>query len=960
MSEDKEKDIKPKKNKKKRKFHILKIFIITILLLSFIATGVAAGMVIATLRSVEPINPSKIQELLNESSYIYAANGELIEKIQSDYHSELVKFDELPKDLVNAFIAIEDQDFFEHNGISPKRIVKALWEVIKARAPVQGASTITQQVAKNIYLTHDKTLTRKIKEVYYAFQLEKHLTKEQILEIYLTTAYMGGGAKGVIAASKTYFSKELHELDLAEIAVLAGVSKNPSRFSPIKTLKKEDVDLERHHIIDDEDPIYTIIYDERFKERQHLVLRIMRNENMITEEEYQQALSVDILSRINPSKPESISSFMADMVKKDVREALMLTLDMSEEEASHMINNQGLRIYSTLDMEMQRIVENAYLENKNFPNLVMRKDKAGNILNKSRSSILLYKYSNVFNDNNDLIIPKGDFHYDESGNLILSAGNRLVFNPINNDGNLEGINVSFRDIFLQNEGEELKILKGGAIKLSPKSMQFDDKKNLLVDNDYLKENPEIFKTDSNENLLVSNKYISKNFFSQSNRAVQPQSAMVIMDYRTGEIKALIGGRDIIGRRVFNRATNPRPPGSAIKPLSVYIPALDNGWTAADVIDDIPSYDNQGNLWPRNYYNDFWGLSTLREGVQWSMNVMAVKLLERIGISTSIDYLKKMGITTLSESGRSNDQNLAALGLGGMTFGISPLEMTAAYGSIANQGVYIKPVSFTKITDSEGNVILENTSFKNRVTSPEVAYIMTDMMRSAVDSGTAQRAKLDNNNSNIPVSGKTGTTSDNHDAWFVGYTPYYIGGVWIGNDIQIELDSGSAMSAQLWKTVMAQIHKNLPAKDFDRPQDIVSATIDTESGKLATELSQRDPRGSTARNEIFVRGTAPTEFSDIHVELEIDTTSNKIATVYCPPTLVEKRVFIRRPVPYDPAQNQGLVPRDFIYEAPLDLCDIHTSFDYGLPIDDLFPPNPLIPPPTVIDPITGEEIIDSAN
>ena len=969
MTENNEQSKKNKNTKKKRKIRIFRVLIVMILLLGFIAAGAGAGMVIATLKSAKPIDPTRIGELLNENSYLFDSKGELIEKYQSDYLSEEVKYHELPEDLINAFLAIEDKEFFSHKGINPKRILKALYESIKARAPVQGASTITQQVAKNLYLTHDKTLTRKIKEVYYAFQLEKHLTKEQILEAYLTTAYMGGGAKGVKAAAYTYFSKTLDELNLAEIALLAGVSKNPSRFSPMKTLKKEDVDPQRHYIIDDEDEIYTIIYDERFKERQQLVLRIMRNENMITEEEYQEALNIDLKDHIRPGKKTSndISSYLVDMVKRDVISALMKELNLSEEEAQDMLYTQGLRIYSTIDMDMQRIVEKAYQESKNFPNLVIRKDKAGNILNKNRTNILLYKYENLVNSNKDLVLLKDDFRYDEEGNLILLAGKRLNFDPLYEDGVVKGIQVSVKDIYRQKEGSsELAILKGGTVKIPAQYKKYDEKKNLIVSKEYMATHPDIFKTDTNGNLLIPENYYS---ISQ-NEAVQPQSAMVIMDYRTGEIKALIGGRDIKGRKLFNRAINPRQPGSSIKPLSVFTPALDNGWTAADVVDDVPYYDHQGNLWPRNYYNDFWGLSTLREGVQWSMNVMSVKIVEKIGVSTSIDYLKKMGITTVSESGRANDQNLAAMGLGGMTRGISPLEMTAAYASLANQGVYNRPLSFTKITDKEGNIILENSSYKNRVVSPEVSFIITDMMKTSVSAGTGQRAKLDRNNSIIPVAGKTGTTSDNYDAWFVGYSPYYVGGVWIGNDIQIELDSGSAMSAQLWNVVMSEVHKGLPARNFDKPANIVSAVIDTESGKLATDLSARDPRGSTARSEYFVKGTEPKEYDDVHVELEIDITTGKIATPYCPPTLVERRVFIRRPVPYDPSLNNGIVPKDYIYEAPTDSCDVHTSYDNGLPIDGPYLPSPNTPErngtprdnpeiPIIEYPIS-EDIIDSFN
>jgi len=967
LTENNERSKKGSKNKnKKRKISILRVLIVIILLLGFIGAGAGAGIVIATLKSVEPINPSKIDDLLNENSFILAADGELIEKIQSDGLREKVEYNQLPEDLINAFLAVEDKDFFEHKGINPKRIIKALWEDFKAGEPVQGASTITQQVAKNLYLTNEKTWTRKIKEAYYAFQLEKHLTKEQIFEAYLNTAYMGGGAKGVKAAAFTYFSKDLDELDLAEIALLAGVSKNPSRYSPLKTLYKEDVDPEKHYIINDEDEIYTIVYDERYKGRQQLVLKIMRNENMITEEEYQQALDEDLRDHLKPGIKQNneISFYIVDQVKQDVVQALMNELGKSEEEALDMLYNQGLRIYSTIDMNIQRIVEKEYQNNKNFPNLVIKKDKAGNILNKTRSAILLYKYENLINSNDDLVLLKDDYRYDEAGNLILLSGKRLNFDPLYENGDIKGIQVLVKDIFKQKEGNELSIIKGGSVKIPSQYKKVDDKKNLVVDKEFLSSNPDFFKKDANEDLLIN----KDNYSISQSEAVQPQSAMVIIDYRTGEIKALTGGRDIKGRKLFNRAANPRQPGSSIKPLAVYTPAIDNGWTAADIVDDVPHYDNQGNLWPRNYYNDFWGLSTLREGIQWSMNVMAVKIVEKIGVSTSIDYLKKMGITTVSESGRYNDQNAAAMGLGGMTRGISPLEMTAAYGSLANQGVYVKPISFTKITDKDGNIILENTSYKNRVVSPEVSFIITDMMRSGVTAGTGQRAKLDKNNSVIPVAGKTGTTSDNYDAWFVGYSPYYVGGVWIGNDIQIELDSGSAMSAQLWNVIMSQVHKDLPSRNFDRPENVISVMIDTESGKLATDLSERDPRGSTVRSEYFVKGTEPKEFDDVHVELEIDTITNKLATPYCPPTLVERRVFIRRTVPYDPLQNNGIVPKDYIYEAPTEYCDTHSEFNNGLPIDGGYLPNPIPgnglpienPGQSVPEYPISEDIIDSTN
>ncbi|HHY91016.1 MAG TPA: transglycosylase, partial [Clostridiales bacterium] len=617
-------------------------------------------------------------------------------------------------------------------------------------------------------------------------------------------------------------------------ALLASITKNPLKYSPLKRLEKEDVNPNRHYIIDDSDELYTMVYDDGYKERYQLVLKIMREQNMITDEEYRQAMQEDLREHLKPGKLESqeISSFFVDKVKSDVVEALIKELGKTEDEALDMLYNGGLKIYSTIDMEMQKKLEAAYQNSNNFPNLVARKDSAGNIIGANKK-ILLYSYNNLVNSNGQLVIPKGDFEYDASGNLILHKNKRLQFDTLYKDGEAKGIRISVKDSYIQNSSKQQMLLKGGPIQVPSEYSRYDANKNVIIQKAFLSTHPEFASTDRAGNLLIG-----KDYFSISDKGVlQPQSAAVIIDYRTGEIKALIGGREISGRKVYNRALQPRQPGSAIKPLSVYTPAIDNGWTAADVVDDVPHYDHNGRLWPKNSYNGYRGLSTLREAIQHSINVVAVKMVENIGIQTSIDYLKKMGITTIQETGQSNDANLAAMGLGGMTKGISPLELTAAYGSLANGGVYISPKSFTKITDRNGNLILENTSYKARVVGDDVAFIMTDMMRSVITSGTGQRANL----GAMPAAGKTGTTSNNYDAWFVGYTPYYVCGVWIGNDVQIQLSSGSGASAGLWKTIMSSVHAGLPVKNFQKPDNVISLAVDTKSGKLPTELSRMDPR-----------------------------------------------------------------------------------------------------------------------
>lgn len=913
-----------KKKKKNKILLFLQIFFLLFVVIGFAGLGVTVGLVKATIKDLPAVDPSKIPMMLDENSVIYDSNGNLLEKLQSNGLRTIVKYDDIDEDLKNAFIATEDRTFFEHNGFNFKRLVGSVIEGIKNRSMPKGTSTITQQLARNVYLAEiksQKTVTRKIKEAYYAVQIEKVLTKEQIFEAYLNTINLGSGANGVQAAAQKYFSKDAKDLDLVESALIAGITQSPFHHSPFRTKRKEDV-KDDDYILDDSDELYTIVFNEECLNRYKDVLYFMKINGFITENQYEEARNVDLKTRLNPGKLKNtdISSFFTDLVESEVLDALIEEYNISKEEAQNMLYTQGLQIYSTLDLDIQTKLESIYANNDNFPKLSTHKDKAGNILSK-KYTVLLYKQENLINKDNYLVIPKNDFKYDDNGNLILLKYKRLDFIPLTEDKKLVGIQVKIQDSYKANDKGETYIYKGGTVKIPAQTKSFDNSKNLVVTSEFLKSNPDFFKKDSAGNLLIA----EENYSISNIGTIQPQSSTVIIDYRTGELKALIGGRNIKGQKQYNRAINPRQPGSSIKPLSIYTPALDNGWTAASIIDDVPHYDSNGHRWPHNWYGKgnpkyegYWGLTTFRKAVQWSMNVPPVIISEKIGVPTSIEYLKKMGITTLVESGARSDMNSAAMGLGGMTRGISPLEMTAAYGSIANKGIYIKPHSFTKVTDREGNSILENKPIKNYVVSPQTAFIMTDIIRSGVEvEGVARSADL----KNMTAAGKTGTTSDNYDAWFVGYTPYYVAGVWIGNDLQIDLGAGSKLSAQLWNKIMTKVHEGLPNKGFERPDGIVQKFIDTKSGKLATDLSKQ---AGAARNEYFVKGTEPTKYDDVHIEAVVCEDSGKLATEYCPDTSIGKKIFVKRPIPYDPEENGGFVPTDFNDELPTEYCDIHTS------------------------------------
>ncbi len=762
-----------KKNKNK-KLSFLRLVIVVVLLVAFIGVGVGAGIVAAFIKDAPEISLKDIMTLRQSSIVYEEETGEEVARIHAEVDRTLVTLEEVPEHVQNAFIAIEDERFRQHFGIDIRRIIGVAFQNIKARRIVAGASTITQQLVRNVVLSQEQKFKRKIQEQYLAIKLERVLTKDQILEAYMNTIYFGHSAYGIHAAAYTYFGKDVSELSVAEGAMIAGVANSPGTYSPY-------------------------LHPDNAKERQRLVLKEMYDQGYLSKEEYEEAINQElVLKRTKVEEDEiAISSYFIDRIRTDVIEDLMTKYKYTKDEATNLVYNGGLKIYSTIDKRMQEIVEEAFKDPANFP--AATKDAKG--------------------------------------------------------------------------------------------------------------------------------------------IIQPQGAMVVIDYRTGKIKAMVGGRGQTGKLLLNRATQSyRQPGSAIKPLTVYTAAIDNGYTAATVVDDVPvSYvQPDGEVWiPKNWYKDpetqlptFWGLTTVRQAIQWSMNVIAVKVANDIGPDTAIDYAKRLGITSFVENGTKNDKTLASVALGGLTKGVSPLDMATAYGTLANGGTYIKPITYTKVTDANDNVLLQKNTAKTRVVSEQVAYIMTDMLQSVVKGGTATNA-----NFGIAIAGKTGTTSDTKDAWFVGYTPYYVASVWMGHDEPKPMNiGGGSYPAILWRKVMEEIHKDLPEKDFAKPKDIIQVAVDTESGKLPTDLSYM---ANTVRNEIFIKGTEPTQYDDVHVLRDVDITTNKLATPYCPPSLVESRVFIQRPVPYSPEAfleslggidpEMHLIPRDAANEVPSEYCPVHNPF-----------------------------------
>lgn len=924
-----------RKKKKKYRFNPKRL-ILTVLSLFIILSAAAGIWVFSIVRSTPQIDADNIYSMLSENSIIYDDEGNKIENIFASGSGLRTNLDytQMPENLINAFIAIEDKTFWEHSGFNVIRIFGAIVDGLTSGDSISGTSTITQQLARNLYLEDTKSLRsmdRKVKEAYYAIQLERQLSKEQIIEAYMNTIYLGSGANGVAAAALTYFSKDVSELTLAECAVIASISKSPNKYSPIKKLNNEDISDPESLDYLYRGEVFSIWYEDNFLDRQQLTLKFLKDQEYIDDVAYEEALAQDIRASINPNIDVSteISSYFTDYVVSQVVNDLMYEYNIEEGDAKNMIYNGGLRINSTLNIEMQKIADTEFKNENNFPSVTgLNKDKQGNARDAG-GKILLYAYSNLFDDEGNFLLTQEEFLMNSDGSMTVFKGNRLNIYKTEVNGKVD-YSLEFKGMYALDDGI-FHSISGGYILIPSEYKSRDEEGNLILAKEFLEGNSQFQITDAGV-------VIPKGNYQLNQKVIQPQAAMVIMDYKTGGIKAMAGGRSLTGKLLFNRSLSTRQPGSSIKPMAVYAPALqrtvdmiNNGvategktlWTAASVIDDAPHVID-GKLWPKNWYDGYRGLYTLRQSVEQSVNVNSVKVFTDIGPATSLAFLKKLGVTSVVEEGNINDMNAAALALGGMTKGVSPLEMTAGFSTFANQGMYTTPISYTSVTNKKGEILLEKVAEKESVMDRGVAFIMTDILRTTVTNGIAKSAAI----ASQPVAGKTGTTTDNYDAWFVGMTPYYSAALWIGNDINLELSQGSVSAARLWSKIMKQVHVGLPGASFPNADNVESVTVDTKSGKLPSELSALDPRG-TVQSEYFVSGTAPVEVDDIHVSVTICSDSGYLATPYCPNQ--ETKVLVNRPEGAVTSYESFTVG-DIAYEAPDHYCNLHNLDSGSYPID----------------------------
>ena len=824
---------------------LLKIALAMFLILCFAGFAVGIGFVRGAIDAAPSLDIIDVQPQ-GYASQIYDADGNLMQTlVMEGSNREEVSFDQLPDDLVNAFIAIEDSRFYEHNGIDLKGILRAAYVGITNGRFSEGASTITQQLIKNNVLQGgyetsmaDK-LRRKIQEQFLAVKLEDQLdSKETILEYYLNTINLGGNCLGVQTAAHRYFGKNVWELTLSECTVLAATTSNPSRYNPLTHPKENAV-------------------------RRKIVLEKMYEQNFITYDQKNDALDDDVYSRIqtvdNATSGSTVFSYFTDAVYNQVCDDLQSKLGYSASQSYKLLYSGGLQIYSTMDPSIQAIV---------------------------------------------------DEEINNADNYISSTGSRLLEYSLN-----YALTVCHAD------GSESTYTENDLISYFQSEKKQATFANIYASKEDIYRSVREFKA----SLLISGDSVTNETITP---ILEPQESVVVMNQSNGQVAAISGGRgEKEGSLTLNRALHcHRQPGSASMIISTFAPAIDScGATLASTYYDAPY--SSGNQQVLNWWgNPYLGYNNIRQAITYSMNVIGARCLTSlVSDSTAYDYLELFGLGDAS----------------GQEFSFSPANtnssytvtnemLTAAFASIANDGIYQKPTYYTKVLDRQGNILLESVPSQTRIIKSSSAALLTNAMEDVISSDssyyyqygitpTGTLCQVDS----MTLAGKSGTTISGSDVWFIGYSPYYTCGIWSGYDDSKVLSNGTEYHKTIWQKIMARIHTDLDNKDFVFTDELESAKICSKSGLLAVDgVCNSSSSNASVYTEYFAPGTAPTSYCDRHYALRICTKSGKSATKYCPGDLVVQRVYLH----IDDSDLSSGTTTDSDYLAPSNLqsCDIHTG------------------------------------
>ena len=650
--------------------------------------------------------------------------------------------EQIPKDLQKAVVAIEDKRFYTHKGVDWHGTARAIFSTIFGGS-VQGGSTITQQLVKNVTGDNQNTVKRKVMEIYRAQELEKRYEKDEILEAYLNEVYFGYSCYGVVTASLKYFNKDVSELSLAECASLVAITNNPSLYDPLQT----DWGLENN------------------RTRQLLVLGAMLEQGKIDQAAYDAA------------KEENV-------VFSNGYTILGGRVDVDTDKKDDTDTAGG-------DEQPEEETETATSSQSYFTDAVI----------EDVAAALVEKYG--LTDSTNPVTGKVTTAFEQGVNMVYGKGYKIYTTQ----------NPDYQKI-----AEEV----------------CTDTSNLPYTSSY------------------TNSYGEK-------ETEQLQVGMTIVDPYTGYVVAMVGGAGVKQYdRGWNWATSARQCGSAIKPISVYAPALDDGTiNGASTIDDYPVMVLNGSVYPKNANGRYMGLTPLHTAIARSTNTCAVRVVQEYGTSRSYDFMtNKLGFTTLTSQ---DAQQVGNMGLGGLDRGVTTEEMAAAFAAFANEGIYTAPRTFIRVEDADGNVILENEAKASVAMKDTTAALMNSLLQEVINGGTGYEGRI----SGMHVAGKTGTTNNDQDRYFVGYTPYYSCAVWVGYVHNQRIVASGNPAASMWQKVMSRIHADLPDKDFFSCSGLTYVKVCADSGLLATDSCAEDCRGSRVYSALVAADNAPSAYCNMH-------------------------------------------------------------------------------------------------
>lgn len=759
------------------------IRIIVIGILCLFLAGIMGGSIffyslvkgLPSIASLKDYRPSIITR-------VYANGDELIDEFYLE-DRKVIQVTSLPKFVIQAFVAAEDARFFHHKGVDMLSIVRAFIKNLEAGTIVQGGSTITQQVAKSLFLTPRKSYIRKLREAILAYRINTYLNKYEILNLYLNHIYLGHGAYGIEAASQRYFGKSAEKLTLPEAALLGGLPKAPNRYSPY-------------------------LHKERARMRRSYVLNRMAEDGFITGEEKALALEASIELE-DSEKREKLAPYFTENVRRYIQKRY----------GTDVLYREGLEVYTTLDVAMQKAAKAAI--EKGLRELDKREGYRG-VLKK---------------------IPQEEFE-----SFLEEQARNLEQKPM-----LEGqiVEALVTGIDSKKGSVELRVgLYRGIMLLKHMSWARTPNPQIAYTAAAVKDPADVLhKGDIIEARILNmdNSEEGKLLHLTMEQEPEVQGALFCMETKTGKIRAMVGGKDY-KKSEFNRATQARrQPGSAFKPF-IYTAAFDRGMTPATVIMDNPIIYRdtlKDSLWkPQNFEEQFYGPTLLRTGLIKSRNLVTIKILKDIGIDYAADYAVNLGI----KSPLTRDLSMA-LGSSGVTLS----EMVGAFSVFANNGQRAEPYFIKRVVDRTGHVLEKYEPSIEQVIDPRIAYITTNLLQKVVQGGTGWRVRA----LGRPAAGKTGTTNDLKDAWFLGFTPSLAAGVWVGFDDLRPLgkyETGSRAASPIFLYFMQEALAGTPVEFFTPPKGVVFAKIDPETGLLAK------PDSKEHVFECFLEGTAPTEYA----------------------------------------------------------------------------------------------------